>query len=1272
MSVKWTEEQQAVISLRGKNLLVSAAAGSGKTAVLVERILSLITDPEHPVNLDELLVVTFTRAAAGEMKERIGAALEKKLTEDPGNVHLQQQGALLHHAQISTIHGFCTFVIRNYYQRIDLDPGYRIGDENELSMIKREVLGNVIEERYARNRPEFLDFSESFASGKTDGRLEDLVLQVYEQAVSEPWPGEWLEQCRKASAVATEEELENIPWMQAVLTEAENRKESIRLLQEKNLEDMRREDAPSCYADNIAYDRDAVDALCSCCTYEDYRRTLTEWEKTRLSSRRLQKGEDPGLKEQIKNRHNRIWDQIAVLRGQYFSRTLQEILQEMQDTDPFMQELVQLTSDFITAFGEEKRKRNLCDFSDLEHFALRILLEKTEDGTLRRTDAARELSRRYAAVMIDEYQDSNYIQEALLAAVSGNEEGRNNRFMVGDIKQSIYGFRQARPDLFLEKYHSYPPFQGKNGQGEQEGQTVPAGREAKKCSGEQSLRIDLFQNFRSRPQVLDTVNALFRKLMVPEFGGITYDDAAALHYGAAYYPDSPDPDFPDSELLLLDRGSEEFQEDHGRDVMMEAEARMAAVKIRKIQREGWVWDKNTEAFRRPEWKDFAVLLRSVSGWADVFVKVLNEEGVPAYSLSREGYFSAMEVVLVLDYLRILDNPRQEIPFAAALHSPIGNLTDTEMALLKTTFPESPVYEAAEKFAQSDLSAEEMPESVSGKEAEERAALKNKLQAFFETYHQLRAQISFTAVHDLVQEVLDRTGFGDYAASMPAGEQRRANLDMLTEKAYAFEQMGNYGLFSFIRYIERMNRYQIDEGEVNLYSENENIVRVMTIHKSKGLEFPIVFVSGLGKQFNLSDQKGNILLNSRLGIGLEDFHPETRTKHSTLQRSAIALQNSLESRAEELRVLYVAMTRAKEKLIMTGVVTDAAGMPEPEDIIPYADLAGARCYLDWILPARPEDRKILDTQIISGGFLKEEEEWTAENYIGNLRKIPGDQPAGKERETDPDTDGLSLTGEAGASSEEGKTEGQILQTLRRITAFSYPYSRAASLPAKMTVSELKKAEFEEMQEDRGKEMYSAEEMVPYIPAFMREKKLPEETTGASRGTIWHHFLQTFEYGQIKDTETEAADLEGEVRREKERMLDDGILSPADAAAISEREMAVFLSSNLGERMLRAARKGSLRREQPFVLDVPADEIDSSWPADEKILVQGIIDAYFEEEGSFVLVDYKTDRVHIGDGRDLVEKYRTQLLFYRRALEQITGTPVRETWLYSFALGKMIRV
>ena len=1272
MSVKWTEEQQAVISLREKNLLVSAAAGSGKTAVLVERILSLITDPEHPVNLDELLVVTFTRAAAGEMKERIGAALEKKLAEDPVNVHLQQQGALLHHAQISTIHGFCTSVIQNYYQRIDLDPGYRIGDENELSMIKREVLGNVIEERYAQNRPEFQNFAESFASGKTDSRLEELVLQVYEQAVSEPWPGEWLEKCRKTSTVTTEEELEKAPWMQAVLAEAEKRKESIRLLQAKNLEDMRWEDAPSCYADNIAYDRDAVNALCSCRTYEDYRRTLAEWEKNRLSSRRLQKGEDAGLKEQIKNRHNQIWDQIAVLRGQYFSRTVQEILQEMEDTAPFMAELVQLTSDFMAAFGEEKRKRNLCDFSDLEHFALRILLEKGEDGTLRRTEAAREISGRYAAVMIDEYQDSNYIQEALLAAVSGNEEGRNNRFMVGDIKQSIYGFRQARPDLFLEKYHSYLPFQEKNSCSGQDGQTVPIGREAKERSGEDSLRIDLFQNFRSRAQILDTVNALFRKLMVPEFGGITYDDAAALHYGAAYYPDCPDSDFPDSELLLLDRGSEEFQEDHGRDVMIEAEARLVAAKIRKLQREGWVWDKDTEAFRRPEWNDFAVLLRSVSGWADVFVKVLNEEGIPAYSLSREGYFSAMEVVLVLDYLRILDNPRQEIPFAAVLHSPIGNLTDTEMALLKTTFPESSVYEAAEKFAQPDLPAEKKSEPLSGEETEETEVLRNKLQTFFETYHMLRAQVSFTAVHDLVQEVLDRTGFGDYAASMPAGEQRKANLDMLTEKAYAFEQTGNCGLFSFIRYIERMNRYQIDEGEVNLYSENENIVRVMTIHKSKGLEFQIVFVSGLGKQFNLSDQKGNVLLNSRLGIGLEDFHPETRIKHSTLQRSAIALQNSLESRAEELRVLYVALTRAKEKLVMTGVVADAAGLPEPEESIPYTKLTGARCYLDWILPARPEDRKILDTQIVSGSFLKEEEERTAEHYVGNLREIPGTLPAGEDNQADTGADGICLTVEEGALTEDRKKEEQVLQTLRRISAFSYPYSRAASLPAKMTVSELKKAELEEMQEDRGKEMYPAEEIVPYIPAFMREKKLPEETAGASRGTIWHHFLQTFDYSQIKETETGETDAEEAVRREKQRMLDDGILSQADAAVISEKTMAGFLSSDLGERMRRAARKGSLHREQPFVLDVPADEIDSSWPADEKILVQGIIDAYFEEDGGFILVDYKTDRVRTRDGRDLAEKYRPQLLFYRKALEQITGTPVRETWLYSFALGKKIRV
>lgn len=953
MKISWTDEQQQVIALRNRNILVSAAAGSGKTAVLVERILSMITDPKHPVDVDRLLIVTFTRAAAGEMKERLIRALEKRLEEMPEDEHLQQQCTLVHHALITTIDGFCAYVVKNYFYRIDLDPAFRMMEEGESRLLRTDVVQRVLEEAYVEADGEFLNFVESFASGKDDEKLAEFLLNLYDFSQSYPYPQEWLTACVTQYEVKTPEELADCAWMKKLEQFSQRELLAAISLLEQAAVISGEPEGPYMYLPMLEEELLAVQKIAGADTYGARCAQLAKLKFQRLSTKK-DDAVDLKLREKVKALRDDAKEILAGLQEMYVLPDEAALLEQLAGCQKHVKVLVALTLKFAQEFSAQKRSKNLLDFSDLEHFALDILMER-QDGELVPTAAAAELSERFYEIMIDEYQDSNYVQEMLLNSVSRIAAGVHNVFMVGDVKQSIYRFRQARPELFLEKYHRY----------------------TKEDSKEQ--KIDLHRNFRSRRQVLAGANYIFRRIMTEELGGIAYDDAAALYPGAAY-PDGVQD--AATEVLLLRTDSELLEDERSRETARELEARAIGNRIRELVGQEPVLDKESGEYRPAQYKDCVILLRATTGWAETFAQVLNGMGIPAYSASKTGYFSALEVVTVLNYLNICDNPRQEIPFTAVLYSPIGGCSARELAVMKAAAGELPIYEACRWYA------------ANGEEH----SLREKLEKFLALLDELRGCVGYTPVHELVELVLERTGYGSYAAAMPGGEQREANLKMLVEQAIAFEGTSYRGLFNFIRYIEKLQKYQVDYGEVSVTGENADTVRIMSIHKSKGLEFPVVFVAGMGKRFNQQDSRQMLVLHSGLGVGMDEVDPLMRTKRATLPKQIIKRELKLESLAEELRILYVALTRAKERLILTGTI----GNPEKtvracanytgrkETALPARVLENASGYWDWILPALLAHPAFLPLYKEYGAAVSTAETFAEENAAFSIREVRVEQ------------------------------------------------------------------------------------------------------------------------------------------------------------------------------------------------------------------------------------------------------------------------------------------
>ena len=1226
MGSRWTEEQQQVIDLRDCNMLVSAAAGSGKTAVLVERIISKILDERKPADIDRLLVVTFTNAAAGEMRERIRTALEEKLEEQPENEHLQRQITLVHHAQITTIHSFCLEVIRNHFHRIGLDPGFRIGDEGELKLLRHDVMEELLEEAYSEKDPEFLCFSEAFAPGKSDQGLEEAILQFYDFSMGHPWPESFRSQCLEAYG-ADETMFANAPWMQELLRILKLRIQDLVTIQKGLLAIVREPDGPWMYLEAMEEDLHYLQLLEKCSTYEEYYHIFETPPSWLALSRKKDENVSAIKILRVKNLRDMIKKQIDKLRQTYFFASPSQMAEDMANNRHMVQVLVKLTDRFEKAYEERKTEKNLVDFNDLEHFALKILVEPGEAGWAP-TQAAREYGEYYQEIMIDEYQDSNLVQEILLTSVSGKAQGRRNLFMVGDVKQSIYRFRLARPELFMEKYHTYQKNQGEN------------------------RRIDLHKNFRSRHQVLDTVNLIFQQLMTEAVGGIVYDEDAALYPGAQF-PPAPKEEFYDTEVLLIEdvrkQGDSEENGEAAGDLRRQ-EAMAVALRIRQMVGTEQIWDKEEGRFRSVRYSDIVILLRTISGWADLFAQVLGEFGIPAYTGGSTGYFSALEVKTVLSYLQVLDNPRQDIPLAAVLRSPIGKLKDEELARLRIQSPDTDFYTCCVRYLEGQ---------------DPTSQLYKKLKNFWEMTGQFRDMVPYTPMHLLLWNILETTGYGDYVLAMPGGAQRKANLDMLAEKAMAYEATSYRGLFNFVRYIEHLQKYEIDYGEASQIGEAEDVVRIMSIHKSKGLEFPIVFVSGLGKNFNLQDSRSRLIFHPELGVGCDYVDLDLRVKLPLLMKRVMARQLLEENLGEELRVLYVAMTRAREKLILTGGVKDlekkmhawAEEIGSEKGTISYSTITSADTCLDWVMAALL--RHDCGKQLLEEFALPASSETELSHKPGGvifhrwsleeLEQAQGEdlEKGLKERE---------MLYQPFSETEETKALGE---ELRRRLSLTYPYEKNLSIPGKITVSLLKRMHMDREPKEESLLLYQEPEVVPLIPRF---KSGEEEKSGAARGTIYHRFLEHLEFGGGFDRKFTESQLE--------TMVKCGKIQKDEAEWISIKKITGFLNSSIGERMSRAARAGMLYREQPFVLGVRASSLDPEWDPEEEVLLQGIIDAYFQEGDSLILVDYKTDQVKKPE--ELARRYKVQLLCYQMALERLTGKKVKEKRIYSFCLNQEVIV
>ena len=1276
MGVSWTTEQQQVIDLRNRNILVSAAAGSGKTAVLVERIVKIITDKNHPVDIDHLLIVTFTNAAAAEMRERIGNAIEKALDEQPGDEHLLRQLTLIHNAQITTIDSFCLYVVRNHFHEIDLEPNFRIGDEGELKLLREDVLGKVLEQNYEEPSEAFSDFVEGYASGRTDAALNEMILQLYEFSRSYPWPEKWLDSFVGIYRIENREELDRAEWLAPLTQNIRFVLKDCEQLLKQALAVTQQDDGPDMYEKAVRSDLEKYESLSKLTSFCELSVALSDIKYDRLASSRGFEG-DPDKLELVKSLREQAKDVVKKLCKQYFFCSPEMMIEQLERTEPMLEEVVRLTKQFADEFAAAKRRKNLVDFHDVEHFALQILVD---EETEKAKKTAEELRDTFEEIMIDEYQDSNEVQETLLRSISREERGENNIFMVGDVKQSIYRFRLARPELFMKKYDSY--------------------------SLEESTtqRIDLHKNFRSREEVLTCTNDIFYKIMVRSLGNVEYDAEAALYPGASY-PVSAD--FT-PEILLAD-SNDELLEDTELSDKKTLEAKIVAEEIRHLMKTQPVTDKATGELRAARYSDIVILLRSLSGWADSLVEVLNGNGIPAHTVSSTGYFSTVEVQTVLSMLRLLDNPRQDIPMAAVLRSPMAGLTDEELAVLRLEDGSVPFHEAVLELAEG-LYEEDGQKEISDSEADSEADQKQgrnadgkkeddiettahrKLLKFYKKYRQLRQLVPDTPIHELIEIILRETGYGHYVAAMPAGSRRTANLNMLLEKAAAYEKTSYKGLFHFVRYIDELQKYDVDFGEADMVGENEDVVRIMSIHKSKGLEFPIVIVSGMGKNFNKQDTRSKMVLHPELGIGLDYMDGKKRIKSPTIAKKAIAKQIELENLGEELRVLYVALTRAKEKLILTGTLKDAAEKVEfyrqqanlskaADRPLSYLTREGASGYLDWILPAVLSYGDKYPVRIVGAAELVLDE---VENQLEQNEDL---------------TERIE---------EIEAADTQLVGQLKQRFSQRYPYQTDILRKNKYSVSELKHRAMREKFEAEQEETIPAfleEPVTPTIPLFIQrqEKITPDQNVsgqgvqvnrGALRGTAVHRVMECYDFTSEKSVQEQMDAMEKEEK-----------ITADMRTLVKERIVADFVSSETGKRMALAQRMGALYREKPFVMGFTEEELENygfgagaqmienevqTENAQQEIvlenvsrenhmheedltLIQGIIEVFCIEDDGITVLDYKTDRVDTA--QELIDRYATQLKLYADALERVFATrklKVKEILIYSFRLEKLISI
>lgn len=1216
MDVKWTSEQKKVIDLRDRDILVSAAAGSGKTAVLVERIVNRICVDNPPVDIDRMLVVTFTKAAAAEMRERVSRAIDSLKELKPDDENLQRQSTLVHNALITTIDSFCLFVVQNNFAQLNLDPDFRIGDQAELKLMLKDALTQVFEDNYAREDNEaFINLIDTYSKGRNDSAVRQMVEDIYYKAGSSSWPRKWMNSLLRLYDIKSAKQLEDSEIIKEIVDYS-------RVLLEEAVQELTMaKDLASAtpglekYAltlsEDIALFDGMADGMADVTGYVGMQEFLNKISFGRIAVIRKFDG-DEKKKERVKSMRDATKKKVDGIKQKYFGMSIELMYEQLERQRPFVKELIRLSLEFYDAMEAVKTRKRVFDFSDIEHFALRILVD---EQTLEPTETAREFSKHFEEIMIDEYQDSNQVQEDILTAISREHQGVGNMFMVGDVKQSIYRFRMARPELFMEKYNTYT------------------------SDDSAHQRIDLHKNFRSRNEVLDFTNDIFYKIMAADLGNVQYDDDAALYPGASYPEETMR-----TELLLVDYKDEDLSEiieDEDGD-KVQIEALLIANRIRSLMENGMVTDKKTGQLRAVQYRDIVILSRSVATWGNTVAAVLKDCDIPAHVESNTGYFSSYEIQVILSMLRILDNPLQDIPMAAVLASPIVGMDDEELAQIRSAFK-------GVSFAQAALSA------MAGEDGYE----DEKLKAFALVFERLRGAVADTPIHELLYMMLDETGFYRYASAMPAGKRRRQNIDMLIEMAAAYEKTSYKGLFHFVRYIDIQQKYEIDYGEADTAGENDDVVRIMTIHKSKGLEFPVVFVSGLGKGFNTQDTKSDLVIHEKLGLGLVEKTKSPRTKRPSLIRNEIVSRIKRENLGEELRVLYVALTRAKEKIILTGGLSNAQksfekyrGNVNANQPISFGQREGAGCYLDWIIPAMLSypDKYTVST-VDATEFAARTAMYMAANDISKAQ----------------------LIGHISAADETKAKE------LAEKFDFEYVYASDITKKSKYSVSELKHdsmvEKYDSTEREAERPKFLLEEKETYVPDFARddeaggasnESKEPKHAAGvnqgALRGTAVHRVMECLDFKSLCDIDTkDHVAVSAFVKKSMDEMLKKGLITDDMYRLTRPKLIEQFISSDVAARMAQADKRGDLYKEKPFVMDY------------EGVLVQGIIDVFWLENDKIVLLDYKTDRVNAA--KELIDRYSTQLKLYADALGRIFSTDGKsiqadERLIYSFRLQQTI--
>lgn len=1212
-NMAWTNEQQAAIDSRGQTLLLSAAAGSGKTAVLVERIIRRLLDKEYPIDITELLVVTFTKAAAAEMRDRIGTALMKALSEtkDP---RVERQLALLPSAQISTLHAFCQHVIRKYFYTIDLDPAFSIAGEEELNLLRRQVLEDVFLSYYEDDEKASILYplADMFGSDRGDDILMDTVSRMYTYARSLAWPEHWLKEAARAYDVAPDAVIDDMVWAGPIKDAVRRILEEDAHLYDGVLYHLRQREAFAPACDTFVAEQAALRQAAQARSWNDLSRFVRAIDFPRLKSLRKLSDDDKAVWERCKKVRDDVKkDVIKTLQSVYFSATPEEWLDGMRAMKPVMDGLVTLTLDFAKAYGAAKKEKGWIDFSDLEHFCLQILL--APDASPEHpvpSAAAEELRSQYEEVFIDEYQDTNGVQELITRLVSGED----NRFMVGDIKQSIYRFRLADPTLFLEKYQSFSRDE----------------KAVQRC-------IDLGRNFRSVPVVLDAVNAVFSRAMTAEAAGMDYGEREKL-YAGRQAPDDERWIGGPVEVDIVPTPSDEGDDDGS--TAFEKECRFIAGRIGELLASGRMAARKDGTLEPLSYRHIVVLLRSMAGKADVLIQALQEGGIPSYAEQSGGYFAAVEVQVMLALLRCIDNPEQDLAMAAVLRSPLVGLDETALAGVRLA-GDGTLWQNLPAFVAS------LPDGVDEKE---------DLQQFMAAFDSWRTYSRRHGVAELLQRLYDDTAYVDFVGAMPGGDVRQANLKALYDRARQYEEAGFRGLFRYLQLMDKMKEDGLDLAPAKVVSEKEDVVRIMSIHKSKGLEFPVVFVADMGKAFNRRDTQDQILFHNRLGIGLKQYDPEWRMSYPTLIWSGIAAQLRWEGTAEEERILYVAMTRARDQLILTGHSSHIDR--DWQRWTSHLNPAQAKSYFDWVMPAAlaPFGARA-DADYARPGAAWQDAVWQV--------RIAKAVPAG--------------TIEEGAYDGEPRLEalrrGDLTGTpvpswLDEQLSWQYAYPQAVRTAAKFSVSEVKRR-YQELHSDELQDeadlSVPAAAVIPPAPgeddafAALPPWLAGEEAavSGAQRGTALHKALQYITPAADQTTAT--------LRREIDAFVRQGLLSREEAKLVYVPVLAAFCQSDIGRRM---AESPELHREYPFTVLLAGGDPLPETETGEQILIQGVIDCLFREDDAWILVDYKSDRLETADA--FRRRYAVQLALYKRAVEQITHRPVEETYIYSLHLQQEIRL